>query len=453
MSEQLYCGWSRADITPKVPVSLAGYFNVRIWNKVLDPLEVRAIVFKQNGKYAAVINMDLVSCCQLLVNRIMPKIADLDMFSKENILFCATHTHTGPEIRFSHLPGTEECGEQIAEATSQALRAALADLQVVDGMVQGETYDNRFIFNRRYWMKSGGVVTNPGKFNPDILRPEGTVDPEIPLIGVKRNGKLALLIANIVNHSDTIGGNGVSADWPGFARRTVESQLGEGAMFVPIIGTAGNINHFDVASDLNQTCYAEAERIGTGIGATILNALDSLKPCCEMPLESRFTEVYVPGHEVSDEEYNEALATVEKYKDEPDVSASDDLTSEDLARKLPKVLKHFAKQVLLLREEPKNTTFPLPAIFVNGVALLGVPGEPFVEIGLELRKNIFNDYRTMVAGHGPTGSDKLGGGYMPNVWNYGRGGYETTGRSNPFSHQASVLLLNGYRKMAGRKEQ
>ena len=53
MSEQLYCGWSRADITPKVPVSLAGYFNVRIWNKVLDPLEVRAIVFKQNGKYAA----------------------------------------------------------------------------------------------------------------------------------------------------------------------------------------------------------------------------------------------------------------------------------------------------------------------------------------------------------------------------------------------------------------
>jgi hypothetical protein len=42
---------------------------------------------------------------------------------------------------------------------------------------------------------------------------------------------------------------------------------------------------------------------------------------------------------------------------------------------------------------------------------------------------------------------------MPNVWNYGRGGYETTGRSNPFSHQASVLLLNGYRKMAGRKEQ
>ena len=98
---------------------------------------------------------------------------------------------------------------------------ALKDLQAVDSMVQGETYDNRFIFNRRYWMKSGGVVTNPGKFNSDILRSEGTVDAEIPMFGVKRNGKLALLFANIVNHSDTIGGNNVSADWPGFARRIV----------------------------------------------------------------------------------------------------------------------------------------------------------------------------------------------------------------------------------------
>ena len=453
MSEQLYCGWSRADITPKVPVSLAGYFNIRIWDKVLDRLEVRAIVFKQADKIAGIVNFDLVSSPQILIDRIWKKIADLKEFSKENLLFCATHTHTGPEIRFSHLPGSEECAEQIAETVSQVLREAIADLQPADGMVQGETYDNRFIFNRRYWMKSGGVVTNPGKFNPDILRPEGTVDAEIPMFGVKRNGKLALLFANIVNHSDTIGGNGVSADWPGFTRRIIESQMPEGFMFVPIIGTAGNINHFDVASDLNQTCYAEAERIGSGIAATVLNAVDSLKPCCDMPLETRFTELYCPAHEVTDEEYQEAVDTIEKYKDEPDVSNADDLTSEDLAKKLPKVLKYFAQQMVKLRDEPNNANFPLPVIMLNGVAIVGVPGEPFVEIGLEIRKRIFNDYRTLVAGHGPTGHPKLGGGYMPNSWNYGRGGYETQGRSNPFSHKGSEMLLDAMRKMANRKEQ
>jgi len=40
---------------------------------------------------------------------------------------------------------------------------------------------------------------------------------------------------------------------------------------------------------------------------------------------------------------------------------------------------------------------------------------------------------------------------MPNVWNYGRGGYETQGRSNPFSHQASEMLLAAFRKLAAGK--
>ena len=47
-------------------------------------------------------------------------------------------------------------------------------------------------------MKSGKVVTNPGKLNPDILRPEGDNDPEIPMLAIRSNGKLAVLIANIV---------------------------------------------------------------------------------------------------------------------------------------------------------------------------------------------------------------------------------------------------------------
>ena len=449
MSEQLFCGWSRCDITPEVPVSLAGYFNIRIWDEVLDTLEARAIVFKQSGKYAAIVNMDLISSAQSLVDRIWGKIADLTMFNEENLLFCSTHTHTGPEIRRQDLTGSVESAEKIANAVSKALRAALADLQPAE-LVQGAAYDNRFIFNRRYWMKSGGVVTNPGKLNPDILRPEGTVDAEIPMVGVKRNGVLSLLFANIVNHSDTIGGCKVSADWPGFARRIIESQMAENFMFVPVIGTAGNINHFDVSTNMDQTCYAEAERIGTGIASTILKALDSLKPCCDMPLETRFARVYCPAHEVSDAEYAQACATVEKYKDEPDVSKADDLTSEDLAKKLPKVLKYFAQQMVLLRDEPKAANFPLVGIFFGGNAIIGLPGEPFVEIGLEIKKKIFNDYNTLVAGHGPTGNAKLGGGYIPNSFNYGRGGYETEGRSNPFSIKGSELILDALRNMNNR---
>jgi hypothetical protein len=55
----------------------------------------------------------------------------------------------------------------------------------------------------------------------------------------------------------------------------------------------------------------------------------------------------------------------------------------------------------------------------------------------------------MVVSHSNgTGAGQVGGGYIPNSWNYGRGGYETTPRSNPFSIAASELLLKGIRSLA-----
>ena len=46
MSEQLYCGWARTDITPTVPVSLAGYFNIRIWDKAKSGLFRFSCIFQ-----------------------------------------------------------------------------------------------------------------------------------------------------------------------------------------------------------------------------------------------------------------------------------------------------------------------------------------------------------------------------------------------------------------------
>jgi len=47
-----------------------------------------------------------------------------------------------------------------------------------------------------------------------------------------------------------------------------------------------------------------------------------------------------------------------------------------------------------------------------------------------------------------TGSYHCGGGYIPNAWNYGRGGYETAPRSNPFSIKTSAVLLKKWRELS-----
>lgn len=445
-------GTGRRCINPPMAISLAGYFNARMWDKVLDDLEARAVVFKQGSTYAGIIHLDLATVPLYVYEMILDEVrkAGVTVLGRKNLTICAIHTHTGPEIRRDKPGFNPDYLPFLAKLAAEALREALDDLREGE-VVRGMTSDNRFLFNRRYWMKNGRVMTNPGKLNPEIVRPEGEIDPEIPLFGIERDGKLELLLCNIVNHTDTIGGTGVSADWNGFLRRQVERALGPGSMVCPITGASGNINHFDVSSDRNQTCYAEAERIGSGYTETILKALPTLRPVPDGALKTVFGEATVMPREISAEEVSEARAVVEKYADEK-FDGIADMTSEDLAKGVPAVLKYFAEMLLKQADYREEVHLYLTGIaFGDSVVIASLPSEPFVEIGLALRKEIFSDRLCLVAAlANGLGSDNISGGYIPNPWNYGRGGYEDTPRSNPFSKKTSSVVLEKWRELAKR---
>ena len=443
-------GMARRCINPQVPVSLAGYFNIRMWDKVLDDIEVRAVVFRQGPEIAAILNFDLVTIplymCDLIFEKLRKKgIRDLN---RNNLTLCAIHTHTGPEIRKGRAGESPECAAFIVDMAVQALEEALQDHQEGE-LYCGQTADARFLFNRRYWMKNGKVMTNPGKFNAEILRPEGDIDPEIPLLAIRQNDRFKVLFCNIVNHTDTIGGTGVSSDWPGFLRRTVEKTLGKDSMVCTLIGASGNINHFDVTSSRNQTCYEEAERIGLGYAQTVTEALPSLEKVDGSTMKVLGTEVCVMPREISEEEVEKAKAVVEKYKDY-DMNSGKEMTSEDLAKGAPAVLKYFAETLLKqasIRE--KHTLYLTGIVFGSSFIMASLPSEPFTEIGLILRKEIFPDRICMVPTlANDTGTHRCGGGYIPNAWNYGRGGYEDTPRSNPFSMKTAETVLNAWRVLS-----
>ncbi len=444
-------GLGRRCINPGMPISLAGYFNARMWDKILDDIEVRVLALRSGRAWATLVQFDLVNVSQELADAVYAAVASAGIkeLSPANIIITATHSHTAPEIR-SGKPGANP--QYLPFAAAQALAAiqeALAGMQT-GALAGGMTSDHRFIFNRRYWMKTGEVVTNPGKLNPEIDRPEGEIDPEIPLLAITQNGKIRILIANIVNHSDTIGGNGVSADWPGFLRRRLENQLGAGSMVLPLIGAAGNINHFDVRTATNQTCYAEAERIGEGYAATIAPALSRLQPLPDCRLRTCGATVTAAPRAIPPAELAEARALLERLKDIPDATRGGTLTSEDLAKKSPVALKHFALRTAAMAEFNEPVIFKLVGIFLGATAaLISLPGEPFVEIGLDLRKRIFAGRLTMVLEQcNGTGNVNIAGGYIPNEWNYGRGGYETTPRSNPYAVDTAGKLLAAWRALA-----
>lgn len=448
MKKELWFGIGRRCINPDVSVSLAGYFNIRMWDGILDDIEVRVLVLRQDVKYCVIIQFDLLTVSQDLLDAFYNEIADIKVLGRENMIITATHSHTAPEIRVAK-PGSHNYYVLFAAGmAAEALREALGSMDSGE-LYSGLTEDNRFCFNRRYWMKDGTVVTNPGKLNVAIDRPEGEIDCEIPLMGIKKDGKLKVLIAGIVNHSDTIGGCKVSADWPGFFIRQLQRDMGNGSMVMPLIGAAGNTNHFDVSNDKCQTAYAEAERIGCGYANTVGMALNELRLVQPFTLLTENTEVVCSSREISEFELAEAEIILEKYKNIPKLEPGTILTSEDLAKKDPATLKLFAGIIVDMAENNESAKFNLVGIFLGRCCILSLPGEPFTEIGIELRKKIFYSYNTMIVSHSNgTGSLRIGSGYIPNSWNYGRGGYETMQCSSPFSFKTADQLLAAWSKMA-----
>ncbi len=445
MSNELLFGTSRRTITPQVPISLAGYFNLRMWDSVKDDLEVRVLTLKQGDKNFLLVQFDLITVNTFCYNKLFAAIADLPQFTKENTIFTATHSHTAPDVNPESKGGNLEYIEFFVAKASEAIHEAVANMSACT-LSTAMAYDERFLFNRRYWMADGNVVTNPGKLNPYIVAPEGAEDADIPLAALSVDGKVKVLLANIVNHTDTIGGTRVSADWVGVTRTILEAKLGKDSMVMPLIGCAGNINHFDV-KDIGES-EDEAKRIGIGYAETIAAAMGGLveEKCVE--LKTAFREVKVGKCYVSEAELADAKATVAKYPEESMANAlgSDvELTSEDLANGLPRVLVFFANAVLAADANKNSSVFNLTGLSLGNFVITTLPSEPFVEIGLDIRKRYFANRHCMVLSHvNGTGYETNYGGYIPNSWNYGRGGYETTVLCNPFARDTADKLRNAW---------
>ena len=181
----------------------------------------------------------------------------------------------------------------------------------------------------------------------------------------------------------------------------------------------------------------EAERIGRSYAKSVDHGIASLKQC-DVVFSSKSASFAVPSREIFPEERAEAQKTLEKYKDlvfTPDTVNS--LTAEDFAKRNPVVLKYFAEVLMDRYNNPRQYIFEMTLLDFGSCVILGVPCEPFTATGLILRKQLFFGKTALVA----ILNNGSGTGYFPNLWNYGRGGYETTPRSNQFSVHAAEKVL------------
>ena len=164
--------FAKEDITPAYGAPLSGYFNPRPNKGVYDRLALKAAVFRNGSEYAAIVSYDLCLLDSKFLLELDGQLKAAGSPVAGKTLYCATHTHTGPFTNhlFGFAPDPAYMKE-LADKTVFALNKACANLAPAE-LYTAETECRTLAFNRRFIMKNGKTLTNPGKRNPEIDHPE-----------------------------------------------------------------------------------------------------------------------------------------------------------------------------------------------------------------------------------------------------------------------------------------
>ncbi len=372
-------GYSKIDITPQLGAVLNGYYRERYADHVIKPLYVTSVAYTDGNQTVLTISLDISEILQKDTDDIRARVAKETGVPFEAVFIACIHTHTAPvisEIR-SFFKRDEAYYEFFCSKICESAKEAIADMkEATASFSRGEAKGISFV--RRFRTKDGKAVTNPKLDIMDqILGPIGEPDESVTLIKLKRCGDSEILIVNFATHPDVIGGNGICPDWPGFMRDAVEASLsdaadGKGVRVIFFNGAQGDVNHHDKMNGIIRKGVEHSRHMGLVLAGAVLSCYTYTTPinCDKVFFRQSMAQVGVAKG--SDEQVRIATEIQEKFLKNEDISSYP--FSIVMARKY-------------LRLEHCGPTVDLNVVCVGfgDVAFVGLPGEPFTDIGREIK--------------------------------------------------------------------
>jgi len=414
-------GCGKVDITPPVGIALIGSYG-KASEDVLDELYVRALVLDDGGTTIAIVSADLLyTPLEEITGPVRRIVKEKIGIAEENILVCATHTHSGPEVftRSKLRPDQEIDASEIDQGYLQTLIKKIADSVVIahkdmQGVKIGAAMGRlgEMVFNRRTikpggsavmtWRVSaevaatrrierGGDGSTIVSFTLDSNEPDltfGPVDPEVWVLRVEdANDNIVGSIVNYACHPVCVYPHlptSISADFPGDITEFVERAEGGVCLFA--LGTAGDIVPY-------QRGVKAHRQVGRAIGGEAVRRLQFVGTSGEVTLRAIKKEIRFPTQ-------GAASADGEKKADE----AEEYITSE--------------MQVFRLGD----------------IYILGLPGEILVEIGLEIKRRAGLKRLFIIT----LSNDAIG--YVCHGAAYDEGGYEPGSGSNLAKGAGEIMV-------------
>jgi hypothetical protein len=428
-------GYSKIKITPPLETPLGGNVRDKGSQGVHDDIYVKALVLSTGKKEIALVSCALVAVTKAMVESIRQTAEKRCGIPEENILICAFHTHSGPatgaifeEVNKSYL-------NSFPEIIASSICKAKENLKKVRiRFASGE--EKALPHNRRMKMKNGTLRMNWEDLPlDDIDKPAGPVDPGLGVIVIEElNGRMMAVLINYTCHPAILAGDNflISEDYPGYTMRLLEKETNALCLFTN--GATGNINHINIFNPHQKRGFYEAERLGTILAKKVLSIIPKGKAISVEELKIEREEIKLPLRKIPRSEVEKARKLVQERKTKK-ISLIDGLSEEVYAEQILSLSKIgreslsseidglseevYAEQILSLSKIGRESlSSEIQVVSLGDVAFVGIPGELFVEYGLEIKKKS-PFLHAFIIGYA---NDYVG--YIPTLEAFQEGGYE-----------------------------
>lgn len=386
---EMRAGVAKVDITPPSGTRMWGYFDRLAGAEgTWDPLYARVLVLTAGDTRLAYVDLDLGRTFGPdSLDRL--RSAAKQAAAIDHLIVQATHTHAGPVILdgYPARPPAWETEDlnRIAQAIAEAARHAVP-------VRLGVGYGAAFLgYNRREVASDGSVSmlwSNPTRIAT------WPVDPLVAVLRIDQmDGQPLAILVNYAAHPVTFGSDNLrySADFPGVMCTMVESAFGGKPLAFFVQGAPGDINVYDAGTPVNLDVLGRVKWAGETLGKAAVETARQIRTVVDPDPRIDFKE--------------ESLTFKLRW--------NADRFRQEITRQLgPNAFEIFAAPVQETMHLPVTT-----ALIDRRIAIVGMPGEPFVDFQTDLRARcpvedcFFLGYTNGYYGYFPTIKAASEGGY------------------------------------------
>jgi len=394
-----------AEVTPPLGTAMPGCSNPRGAEDVEDKVYAKAVVISNGKETVATVVLDSVALPEDSFDVISKRVGEYTGIRPECITICANHTHEGAPLTSNYYGDNQEKGyiDVVIRRMADCITLAHKRMQPVKiKYACGEVYGASF--NRNFVMRDGSLLTNVGRdeatnimeltiepdfkyvkfsdaqndpdaeiYNKNCLGNLAGIDPSLPILAFEgEDGKLIGVMINFACHQTCLSGTSISGDYSSILSKELKKTYGDDFVSLFIIGTAGDINHVDYskpkATDLKGTWKKHGKMLADEARRVLANA-EEIKGDT---LGSKRAIVKVGIRQVTEE----------------DVRREAELSVNNVKKGFHNVMRAYS---YMQGNKRTSEDLPVQCVRIGDVYYYSLPGEVYVNYGLEIKKHSPSD--------------------------------------------------------------